>query len=133
MRLFKELVSLAFLAELTSALRLNPESHIEIQTFTRSVTSYTAIFNTTEFRLCLGNISSHDTKIFGVSASDVPAIQVAKPLGLSEEENRCVFSCLKQQEIDYLGFFSGEVDLLKIEEDFHEINDELITWRGSFS
>lgn len=130
-RLFNRLASVTVLARLTSALRLNAESHVEIQTQTVNVTDYTAILNTTEFSLCLNNSGSYDPIFFSWNESDTPVLSVFTPLQPSEADYECVFSCLQQQEIDDIGFYlTGNLDE-ESNEEFHKIDNEVITWHAA--
>ena len=130
MRLFNRLASVTVLARLTSALRLNAESHVEIQTQTVNVTDYTAILNTTEFRLCLNNSGSYDPIFFNWNESDTPSLSVLMPLQPSDADYDSVFSCLQQQEINDIGFYLRENLDLESNDEFYKIDNEVITWRA---
>lgn len=131
MRLFNKLASVTVLARLTSALRLNAESHVEIQTQTVNVTEYTAILNTTEFSLCLNNSGSYDPTFFNWNESDTPVLSVFTPLQPSDADYESVFSCLQQQEIDDIGFYLTQNLDLEPNDESHKIDHEVITWRGA--
>lgn len=130
MRLLDTIASVAVLAGLTSALRLDLETHVEIETTTTNVTEYTAVLNTTEFHLCLNNSGSYDVNFFNFSGSDRPVGQICVP-DIFDLDYGCVFSCLEEQEVVDVGFYFGKISDSDDNDEFYKIDDEVITWRGA--
>lgn len=130
MRLLDKLASVAVLAGLTSALRQDFESHIETEIRTTNVTEYTAVLNATEFRLCLDNSGSYDVNFYNMSGNGAPVGQLVAP-DTSEINYGPIFSCLHKQDVADVGLYSGELFGSEGNDEFHKIDDEVITWRGS--
>lgn len=136
MRLFDKLVSLAVLAGLTSALRLDFERHIEIETVILNVTEYTAILNTTEFLLCFNNSDSYDLHFLNTSGNAAPTLGIIGPESPSSADYKLLHSCFAQQEIDDVGAYFSPYLYLEGDNDGYSvqaIDTEVITWRGVFN
>ncbi|GAV28598.1 hypothetical protein PMKS-002070 [Pichia membranifaciens] len=125
MRLFNKPASVTVLAGLTSALRLDLESHVETKTWKTTVTTYTATLNTTQLSLCFNDAVSTDFGLYAFNDTEWKG-KLVVALNQIEKNMSGFFVCLQQQDLQSALEYYND----KPPEDAVQIYDEIFTWTG---
>ncbi|GAV28319.1 hypothetical protein PMKS-001790 [Pichia membranifaciens] len=126
MRLFNKPASVTVLAGLTSALRLDVESQVKTKTWTTTVTTYTAILNTTQLRLCLNDADSTGLGFYAFNDTEWEGEPIVAINQIEDVSG--FFACLEEQDLaSALGFYND-----KPPEGAVQIYDEILTWTGKY-